>query len=230
MQWVIRLSTYPPLNELSSPLAACALRSARGAPAGDSSTSQTSFLLFSQQQQWRKRALVWGFSLLLTATFLPFSDVALFLCLFCILMGWRGSSNGLYAWALCRYCTRRGAVGAVDFLVWFFSPFFSTLSCLSPAAHSGRNYNFHRLLREQRRHWHRRWAKRTHRIQRPLQPQWSGIWTSHAMINTLCTIVNFFNSHGSLFPAAFLSVLPYSLALPLAGVQRHGECCQHSIR
>lgn len=117
------------------------------------------------------------------------------------------------------------------FPLFFLLPFFSTLSCLSPpAAHSGRNHNFHRLLREQRRHRHRRRAQRTHRVQRPLQPQWSGIWTSHAMINTLCTIVNFFNSHGSLFSAAFLSVLPYSLALPLAGVQRHGERGQHSIR
>lgn len=50
------------------------------------------------------------------------------------------------------------------------------------------------------------------------------------MINTLCTIVNFFNSHGSLLPAAFLAVLPYPLALPLAGVQRHGERGQHPIR
>lgn len=50
------------------------------------------------------------------------------------------------------------------------------------------------------------------------------------MINTLCTIVNFFNSHGLLLPATFLSVLPYPLALPLAGVQRHGERGQHSIR
>lgn len=127
-----------------------------------------------------------------------------------------------------------GLLELLTFWFYFFPLFFSlllyTLVSLYPAAHSGRNHHFHRLLREQRRHRHRRRAQRTHRVQRPLQPQWSGIWTSHAMINTLCTIVNFFNSHGSLFPATFLSVLPYPLALPLAGVQRHGERGQHSIR
>lgn len=42
------------------------------------------------------------------------------------------------------------------------------------------------------------------------------------MINTLCTIVNFFNSHGSLFPAAFLSVLPICVRLLCLSQESNG--------
>lgn len=54
----------------------------------------------------------------------PFFWCCSFLCLCCILMDWHGSSNGLYAWALCHYCTRRGAVWSCWLFGFiFFSPF-----------------------------------------------------------------------------------------------------------
>lgn len=66
-----------------------------------------------------------------------FSDVALFYyASFCILMGWSGSSNSLYAWALLHYCTRRGAVDFFGFI--FFAPP-SLHSCVSLPGSSPRS-------------------------------------------------------------------------------------------